>query len=98
MIIDTRCEPGTTRQLQEEINRLKENWLSDPCWDIEMTEGFETHYIELKAFRLEHEMYAQAEYILVLEQKIKTLTEKVYELDETKAPIITFRDDASNLE
>lgn len=38
-----------------EIEALKENWLSDPCWDIEDTEGFEAHYGELYAFRLAQE-------------------------------------------
>jgi len=35
---------------QEEINKLKENWESDPCWDIEDTEGFEAHHDELLAY------------------------------------------------
>jgi chromosome segregation ATPase len=33
-----------------EIEHLKQNWLDDPCWDIERTEGFEDHHDELKAF------------------------------------------------
>lgn len=36
---------------QEEINNLKDNWLDDPCWDIEDTEGFEDHKEELRAWR-----------------------------------------------
>ena len=27
------------------------DWLGDPCWDIEETEGFEAHRDELIAFR-----------------------------------------------
>lgn len=38
----------------EEIEQLKKNWMQDPCWDIEDTEGFEEHYEELKAW---HEEY-----------------------------------------
>lgn len=34
----------------EEIEALKKNWLNDPCWDIENTEGFEDHVAELTAF------------------------------------------------
>jgi hypothetical protein len=40
---------------KEEIDSLKQNWLGDPCWDIETTEGFEEYYYELKCFRLEEE-------------------------------------------
>lgn len=48
---------GAAPQLKSraEIEALKENWLSDPCWDIEDTEGFEAHYGELYAFRLAQE-------------------------------------------
>lgn len=34
----------------EEIEHLKECWESDPCWDIEDTEGFEDHREELEAY------------------------------------------------
>jgi hypothetical protein len=52
--------PGVTDRMIEEqqetprytIDRLKSNWLNDPHWDIENTEGFENYYIELKAFRI----------------------------------------------
>ena len=35
----------------EEIRDLKTDWLYDPCYDIEETEGFEDHKEELLAFR-----------------------------------------------
>lgn len=35
-----------------EVKTLKENWKSDPIWDIENTEGFEDHKVELKDYRL----------------------------------------------
>lgn len=38
-----------------EVDALKQNWLNDPCWDIETTEGFEDHHDNLLAFRLERE-------------------------------------------
>ncbi len=48
----------------EEIQKLKDSWAYDPCWDIEDSEGFEAHYEELKAWRLDtekkHELAAQA--------------------------------------
>jgi hypothetical protein len=37
------------------IGLLKEQWLRDPCWAIEETEGFEDHREELLAYRLEQE-------------------------------------------
>lgn len=45
---------------REEIERLKADWLSDGCWDIEETEGFEDHEAELLTFRkkTEHERIA----------------------------------------
>ena len=39
----------------EEIEALKENWIKDPCWDIETTEGFEDHVEELLNFRRQTE-------------------------------------------
>lgn len=39
----------------DELQRLKSNWRSDPCWDIETTEGFEAHYDDLLQYRLEVE-------------------------------------------
>lgn len=38
-----------------EIDKLKTDWLQDPCWDLEDTEGFEAHREELLAFRHEQE-------------------------------------------
>ena len=45
----------TREKTREDVENLKENWLRDPCWDIEDTEGFEGYYDELLAFRLEKE-------------------------------------------
>ncbi|MFW5757813.1 MAG: hypothetical protein ACOCYO_03945 [Bacteroidota bacterium] len=39
----------------KEIKDLKIDWMKDPIWDIEETEGFEDHKEELKAFREEKE-------------------------------------------
>lgn len=38
-----------------EIEKLKTNWLLDPCWDIEYTEGFERYRAELTEWRKAHE-------------------------------------------
>lgn len=40
---------------QQEIQALKDNWLNDPIWEIERTEGFEEYAPELKVFREEWE-------------------------------------------
>ena len=36
---------------RDEIEKLKSNWMDDPCWDIENTEGFEEYSNELLKFR-----------------------------------------------
>jgi hypothetical protein len=36
---------------REDVERLKQNWLKDPCWDIEDTEGFENFRDELFEYR-----------------------------------------------
>lgn len=41
------------KRTPQEIEQLKKNWLANPEWDIEDTEGFETHREELLAFRNE---------------------------------------------
>jgi hypothetical protein len=40
---------------QNEVDALKHDWASDPCWDIEETEGFEDHREELLRYRLAKE-------------------------------------------
>lgn len=47
------------RRSNEEVERLKQNWMNDPCWDIENTEGFEAHHDELLAFSKEHKANCQ---------------------------------------
>ena len=36
---------------EKEIQALKDNWIKDPCWDIETTPGFEDVAIYLRAYR-----------------------------------------------
>jgi len=38
----------------QEIEELKAEWASDPVWDIEDTEGFEDHSVDLLAWRIQH--------------------------------------------
>ena len=53
----------------QELEALKSNWRSDPCWDIEGTEGFELHYEELLQYRLGVEEESRREYESFLEQE-----------------------------
>lgn len=46
---------------QDEIEKLKKNWLADPCWDIEDEDGFGEHREELLMFRKETEVKWQLE-------------------------------------
>ena len=49
-------EPLTPEALRrQEIEELKYGWSSDPCFDIEDTEGFEDVREELDSFRVEME-------------------------------------------
>lgn len=47
---------------KKEIEDLKADWLEDPCWDIETTEGFEDHKEELKTFADEQKTKWKAEW------------------------------------
>lgn len=38
---------------RQRVEDLKDNWCSDPCWNLEETEGFAGHRYELRLFRLE---------------------------------------------
>ena len=38
---------------KKDVERLKKDWLRDPCWDIEETEGFSNYKKDLKIFSLE---------------------------------------------
>lgn len=40
---------------RDELEALKAGWLKDPCWDIELSEGFEEYQEELLVFRKEHD-------------------------------------------
>lgn len=57
----------------EQIQKLKDNWSQDPCWDIEDTEGFEAHKEELLAFRRQKEAEWEIRRIARLESQAKEL-------------------------
>lgn len=35
---------------REQVEKLKQDWLNDPCWDLGTTEGFEAYWEELEQF------------------------------------------------
>lgn len=63
---------------RKEIEALKTNWLRDPCWDVEGTEGFEAHHDELLAFR-ETAIDAEADQL-----RVHGLLRLVRQLEETQ--------------
>lgn len=80
-----------------EIQKLKTDWLRDPCWDLETTEGFGEHVGELFAYRLmverqnerrrENELRERALMLgipgnLELAAHLERLEERVRELEE----------------
>ena len=67
---------------RQDIEKLKKDWLKDPCWDIEDTEGFEACREELRVYREEQEAIwdAQAE---------KRIIEKRVNAAQKKCPLIS---------
>src|SRR5688572_25136475 len=63
-------EPMAT---EREIQDLKHNWIQDPCWDIELTEGFEDHREELFRYRKEMEKQWEKNYEADLEKFASTI-------------------------
>jgi chromosome segregation ATPase len=61
------------RRTDEEILALKSQWTSDPCWDIEDTEGFAAHREELLAYRQAKEAEWAQERLARLEKRAAEL-------------------------
>ncbi len=47
---------------REEVETLKQNWLNDPCFDLDKVDGFDEYGVELCAFAMEHEAEWKAAY------------------------------------
>lgn len=58
----------------QEIQALKDNWVKDPCWDIETEEGFEEYAEELLAFRLQKEAEWQSETEEAIARRARVVT------------------------
>lgn len=61
------------QEMQDDIKQLKGEWLHDPCWNIEDTEGFEAYRDELLAFRLATEAAQAAVWKATLEDKAEAI-------------------------
>jgi hypothetical protein len=73
--IEPAREPDKTRA---DIEALKANWTADSCWDIEDTEGFEAHRVELLEYHLAWEQGKYRElakkYNATLEARLESLS------------------------
>jgi len=58
-----------------DIDELKRQWLSDGCWDIESTEGFECHHLELLEFRLAIQSEQEQKMAMVLAKRAEQLAD-----------------------
>lgn len=72
---------------REDVEFLKSNWISDPCWDIEDTPDFEEYSNELLKFRMMMESKWTKDYddmIQSIAQKYRCsneLAEYIYKLE-----------------
>ena len=57
----------------DEVEKLKQNWLKDPIYDLYNIEGFEEYEEELKQFQIEHEKRWEDEKNRKLDIKAKEL-------------------------
>lgn len=59
---------------REEVENLKKNWLEDPCYDIETTEGFEEYKEELLEFSVQKKKENEEAY----EKRKREQIERIY--------------------
>jgi hypothetical protein len=64
---------GCSMNTREDVENLKENWVSDPCYDLEEVEGFEEYREELEAFIKHQEKKWEEQRVRVLEWKADKL-------------------------
>ncbi|WP_445360549.1 hypothetical protein ACJJIL_19235 [Microbulbifer sp. EKSA005] len=55
-------EHAVSRRSAAEVEKLKQDWKKDPCWDLYDTEGFEANREELEAYQHEQEQKWQQEH------------------------------------
>lgn len=74
---------------RDEIENLKQNWFSDPIWDLENTEGFEAHKEELLTFSMSCEKEWEKKTVI---RNIKEMVEiKMKEINDLNKEIYNLR-------
>lgn len=63
----------TNKKTMKEVEYLQENWIGDPSWDIEDTEGFEEWHDYLMQWRKQYESKWAAKEDERLKTKAKAL-------------------------
>lgn len=58
---------------RNEVEQLKRDWVADPCWDIEDTDGFDDFRTELYEFRQKMETEWNLEEAKRLEERTRHL-------------------------
>lgn len=58
---------------REQVEEIKRQWLCDPCWDIEETEGFREYKEELFAFRKQYEKDWKRQYEARVAMKARSI-------------------------
>ncbi|QFT55607.1 hypothetical protein [Microbulbifer sp. THAF38] len=70
-------EKIANKRSQAAIDRLKQAWIKDPCWDIYDAEGFEAHREELEAYQKEMELKWEQQ----RKERINRRMESLYSLE-----------------
>lgn len=89
-----------------EVEQLKKDWESDPCWDLHDTEGFEEHKEELRQYQEQKEVEWKAQREqreLELDAKaeelgVKGLYRLIIDLQERHGRAIEFLTDGHTIE
>ena len=58
---------------QEQLDELISRWKTDPCWDLEDSEGFEEHYKYLRNTRLNLEYQWESNRLAQLDDKARAI-------------------------
>ena len=98
-------DPPAPRTAQE-VEELKRQWIKDACWDIENTEGFEYHYMELRHWReaLEEEwrqreeqrVNARADHLGFSYTQMKFIEALEHQIRDLQKQCATLRDSIEN--
>lgn len=75
---------------REEVEHLKANWIADPCYDLEETEGFEEYREELYDFAQKQKIKWEED--LRIMHKIELKNSKVQCIDDPRYNGLTKRE------